>query len=72
MSAQDPRIQSPKQKMWDGILVEAVDDRTVRFTLSKAYAGFLLATRPLASFLNISGRVLLLRIFMVPHTISVL
>lgn len=41
MSAQDPRIQSPKQKMWDGISVEAIDDQTVRFTLSKAYAGFL-------------------------------
>jgi peptide/nickel transport system substrate-binding protein len=41
MSAQDPRIESPKQNMWEGIAVEAVDTYTVRFTLSKAYAGFL-------------------------------
>lgn len=39
--AQDPRIQSPKQNMWEGITVEALDTRTVRFRLSKAYAGFL-------------------------------
>ncbi|MCR4274889.1 MAG: peptide ABC transporter substrate-binding protein [Candidatus Campbellbacteria bacterium] len=41
MSAQDPRIQSPKQNMWEGITVEALDEYTVRFTLSKGYAGFL-------------------------------
>ncbi len=41
MTAQDPGIQSPKQSMWEGITAEALDTHTVRFTLSKPYAGFL-------------------------------
>lgn len=39
--AQDNLIKSPKRANWDGVKVEAVDDQTVRFTLSKPYAPFL-------------------------------
>lgn len=40
-SAQDPRIESPKSGTWDGVKAEARDARTVVFTLSRPYAGFL-------------------------------
>jgi peptide/nickel transport system substrate-binding protein len=39
--AQDSALESPEYADWSGIEVEAVDQRTVRFTLSKAYAPFL-------------------------------
>lgn len=39
--AQDPGLKSPELANWAGITVEAVDARTVRFTLPKAYAPFL-------------------------------
>lgn len=39
--AQDPGLKSPELANWANILVEAVDARTVRFTLPKAYAPFL-------------------------------
>lgn len=39
--AQDPTLKSPELSNWSNILVEAVDARTVRFTLPKAYAPFL-------------------------------
>src|SRR3989344_616724 len=39
--AQDPALKSPERANWDGIRVEALDARTVRFTLSKSYAPFL-------------------------------
>ena len=39
--AQDPALKSPEYADWSGVRVEAVDARTVRFTLSKAYAPFL-------------------------------
>ena len=39
--AQDPALKSPERANWDGIGVEALDPRTVRFTLSKSYAPFL-------------------------------
>lgn len=39
--AQDPSLKSPELSNWANILVEAVDARTVRFTLPKAYAPFL-------------------------------
>lgn len=39
--AQDPLLKSPALADWAGIKVEAVDARTVRFTLPKAYAPFL-------------------------------
>lgn len=39
--AQDPALKSPEYADWSGVQVVAVDARTVRFTLSKAYAPFL-------------------------------
>ncbi len=39
--AQDPALKSPKYADWSGVLAEAVDQRTVRFTLAKPYAPFL-------------------------------
>ncbi|GMU74280.1 MAG: hypothetical protein AMXMBFR44_4770 [Candidatus Campbellbacteria bacterium] len=40
-SAQDPRIGSLRAGTWDGVTVEAQGARTVVFTLSRPYAGFL-------------------------------
>jgi len=39
--AQDPALKSPELANWANIRAEAVDARTVRFTLSKAYAPFI-------------------------------
>ena len=39
--AQDPGLKSPEYADWSGVRAETVDQRTVRFTLSKAYAPFL-------------------------------
>lgn len=39
--AQDPALKSPEYADWSGVQVMAVDAKTVRFTLSKAYAPFL-------------------------------
>jgi peptide/nickel transport system substrate-binding protein len=39
--AQDPALKSPQFANWSGVSVTAVDQRTVRFTLSKPYAPFL-------------------------------
>lgn len=39
--AKDPALKSPVLSNWANIRVEAVDARTVRFTLPKAYAPFL-------------------------------
>jgi len=39
--AQDPGLKSPELANWAGIRAEAVDARTVRFTLPRAYAPFL-------------------------------
>jgi len=41
LKAQDSGLKSPVRANWEGVLVEAVDARTVRFTLPKAYAPFL-------------------------------
>lgn len=38
--AQDPNLKSPVYADWVGVAVEAVDARTVRFTLAKPYAPF--------------------------------
>ncbi|HEX8947012.1 MAG TPA: peptide ABC transporter substrate-binding protein [Candidatus Paceibacterota bacterium] len=38
---QDPALKSPQLANWSGILVEALDQQTVRFTLPKPYAPFL-------------------------------
>ncbi len=40
----DPKIKSPELANWTNVRVEAVDTRTVRFTLPKAYAPFLANT----------------------------
>lgn len=39
--AQDPGLKSPEYANWTGVSAVAVDQTTVRFTLSKAYAPFL-------------------------------
>lgn len=39
--AQDPALKSPVFADWSGVTAEAVDARTVRFTLAKPYAPFL-------------------------------
>jgi len=39
--AQDPAIKSPEYANWSGVAVQAVDARTVEFTLNKAFAPFL-------------------------------
>lgn len=40
-TAQDSRMKSPKRASWDGVGVEKIDERTIRFTLAKPYAPFL-------------------------------
>ncbi|MSR87684.1 MAG: peptide ABC transporter substrate-binding protein [Candidatus Zambryskibacteria bacterium] len=37
----DPIIKSPKRGNWEGVTMEKVDDRTVKFTLKKAYTPFI-------------------------------
>lgn len=39
--AQDPALKSPEYANWSGVSVQALDSRTVRFTLLKPYAPFL-------------------------------
>lgn len=39
--AQDSALKSPEYANWSGVAVEAVDARTIRFTLGKPYAPFL-------------------------------
>ncbi|MES2023172.1 MAG: ABC transporter substrate-binding protein [Patescibacteria group bacterium] len=39
--AKDPIIKSPIKGNWDGINVEKVDDKTIKFTLKQPYASFL-------------------------------
>lgn len=39
--AQDPGLKSPEYANWSGVSVLAVDQQTVRFTLTKPYAPFL-------------------------------
>ena len=42
--AQDPALKSPEYANWSGVSAEALDARTVRFTLSKPYAPFMSLT----------------------------
>lgn len=37
----DPTLKSAQRANWDGVLVEKIDERTVRFTLARPYAPFL-------------------------------
>ena len=39
--AQDSNLKSPEYANWSGVRAEAIDQRTVRFTLAKPYAPFL-------------------------------
>ena len=39
--AQDPTLKSPKRANWDGIVVEKIGERQIRFTLRQPYAPFL-------------------------------
>jgi len=39
--AQNPDVKSPKRANWEGVLVEALDERTVQFKLAQTYAPFL-------------------------------
>lgn len=38
---QDPAVKSPLLAQWNGVRAEAIDSRTVQFTLPQAYAGFI-------------------------------
>lgn len=38
---QSPEIKSPKQVMWEGVTVEALDSQKVRFTLKQPFINFL-------------------------------
>lgn len=40
-TAQNPDFKSTKRANWDGVKVEKIDERTVRFTIGKPYAPFL-------------------------------
>lgn len=40
-TAQSAAIKSPLRANWDGVLAEAIDERTVRFTLKAPYAPFI-------------------------------
>ncbi|MEK7572551.1 MAG: ABC transporter substrate-binding protein [Patescibacteria group bacterium] len=37
----NPIIKSPKKANWDGVSVEKIDDKTIKFTLKQPYASFL-------------------------------
>lgn len=37
---QDPALKSPQRANWNGVIAEAIDARTVKFTLRQAYAPF--------------------------------
>lgn len=39
--AQDPAVKSPRRALWEGVVAEKADDRTVRFTLPQPYSTFL-------------------------------
>jgi peptide/nickel transport system substrate-binding protein len=41
---QDPAIKSPKRPNWDGVTVEKVNEKEIKFHLKQAYAPFLLNT----------------------------
>ena len=38
---QNPEVKSPRRADWDGVVAEAIDERTVALTLPQAYAPFL-------------------------------
>ncbi|MFN4181371.1 MAG: ABC transporter substrate-binding protein [Candidatus Paceibacteria bacterium] len=40
-SIKDPVIKSPRKASWDGVSVEQIDEKTVKFTLRQPYSSFL-------------------------------
>jgi len=40
-SIKDPILKSPRRSNWEGVTVEKLDDRTIKFTLKQPYASFL-------------------------------
>ncbi len=44
-TVQNPAFKSPRRAQWEGVTVEALGEREVKFTLSKPYAAFLTSTR---------------------------
>jgi peptide/nickel transport system substrate-binding protein len=40
-TVKDPIIKSPKKGNWDGINIEKIDDKTIKFTLKQPYTTFL-------------------------------
>ncbi len=40
-TVKDPLIKSPKKSSWDGVSVEKIDERNIRFTLRQPYSSFL-------------------------------
>lgn len=42
--ARNPAIRSPLRAQWEGVTIEKIDERTLRFMLPKPYAPFLAAT----------------------------
>lgn len=43
-SIKDPIIKSPRKGNWDGVAVEKVDDKTIKFILKQPFASFLEST----------------------------
>ncbi|MEK7134754.1 MAG: peptide ABC transporter substrate-binding protein [Patescibacteria group bacterium] len=41
LKAQEPALKSPKRANWEGVTIEKIDERHVRFTLKQPYAPFL-------------------------------
>jgi len=39
--ATDPSLKSPRRASWEGVSIEKIDDKNIRFTLKKPYAPFL-------------------------------
>ncbi len=39
--AKDPIIKSPQKANWDGVTIEKIDSKNIKFTLKKPYASFL-------------------------------
>lgn len=40
-SIKDPIIKSPRKSAWDGVSIEKIDEKTVKFTLRQPYTSFL-------------------------------
>jgi peptide/nickel transport system substrate-binding protein len=40
-TARDPLLKSPRKADWDGVLVEKINEKTIKFTLQQPYASFL-------------------------------